>query len=57
MATKIFPYAVIWNGEYIPANTPIEIEEEKPVEVADEAVETGEKPVEVAEKPKKRGAK
>lgn len=30
MATKTFPYAVIWNGEIIPANTPIEVEETKP---------------------------
>lgn len=29
MATKIFPHAVIWNGELIPANTVIEIKEEK----------------------------
>lgn len=28
MAKKTFPYAVIWNGEIIPANTPIEIVED-----------------------------
>ena len=27
MAVKKFPYAVIWNGEIVPANTPIEVEE------------------------------
>ena len=30
MATKTYPYAVIWKGRIIPANTPIKIEEEKP---------------------------
>lgn len=45
MATKTFPYAVIWGGEIIPANTPIEIEEEKPATVTEN------------EKPKKRGDK
>ena len=44
MATKTFPYAVIWNGKIVPANTPIEVKEEKFVE-------------EQEEKPKKRGAK
>lgn len=28
MATKTYPYAVIWNGEVVPANTPIEVKEE-----------------------------
>ena len=28
MATKTFSHAVIWNGEIVPANTPIEIAEE-----------------------------
>lgn len=45
MATKTFPHAVIWNGEIVPANTPIEMKEEK----------TEEKPVEGTSK--KRGAK
>lgn len=45
MATKTFPYAVIWGGEIVPPNTPIEVAEESPVT---------EKPK--AEKPKK-GAK
>ena len=31
MATKTFSHAVIWNGEIIPANTPIEVKDEKPV--------------------------
>lgn len=47
MATKTFPYAVIWGGEIVPANTPIEVKEVKPkVEEA-----------QTEEKPKKRGAK
>lgn len=28
MATKTYPYAVIWQGEMIPANTPITVAEE-----------------------------
>lgn len=40
MATKTFPYAVIWNGEIVPPNTPIEVEV-----VAEKAT---------TEKPKKR---
>lgn len=28
MAAKIFPYSVIYNGTLIPANTPIECEED-----------------------------
>lgn len=28
MAAKTFPYAVIWNGEVVPPNTPIEVVEE-----------------------------
>lgn len=27
MATKIFPYAVIYGGKLVPANTPIETED------------------------------
>lgn len=41
--TKTYPYHVIWRGEIIPPNTPIEVEDE-------------EKPAEATEKPKK-GAK
>lgn len=50
MAIKTYPHAVIWHGELIPANTPIEVKEEKPEEQikSDEIKE---------EKPKKRGAK
>lgn len=36
MATKTFPYAVIWNGEIVPANTPIKVEEKKAAEEATE---------------------
>ena len=46
MATKTFPYSVIWEGKIIPANTPIEVKDKKPE--ADEVKD---------EKPKKRGAK
>ncbi|MBP3629896.1 MAG: hypothetical protein J6J23_00195 [Clostridia bacterium] len=28
MAVKTFPYAVVWNGEIVPRNTPIEVIEE-----------------------------
>ena len=31
MATKTFPYAVIWGGEIVPPNTPIEVAEENAV--------------------------
>lgn len=37
MATKTFPYPVIWKGEIVPANVIIEVEEpnaEKEVETA-----------------------
>lgn len=44
--TKVYDYAVIWNGEIIPANTPIEVKEEE------KAVET-----KTAEKPKKKAVK
>lgn len=30
MATKTFPYAVIWGGKIVPPNTPIEVSEEIP---------------------------
>ena len=56
MAKKIFPYAVIWGGEIIPANTPIEVEEEKPVtDTEDKKPVT--KTVTEDKKPKKRGDK
>lgn len=45
MATKTFPYAVIYGGEIVPPNTPIKTEEEKPAEAPKD------------EKPKKKGAK
>lgn len=45
MATKVFPYAVVWQGEIVPANTPIVVKEEKPVD---------EKPT---EKPTKKAVK
>lgn len=47
MATKTFPYAVIINGNIIPANTPIEVKKET----------TEEKAVETPKKAKKGGAK
>lgn len=28
MATKTFPYSVVWNGKIVPPNTPIEVAEE-----------------------------
>ena len=46
MEIKTFPHAVIWNGEIVPANTPIEVKEKETV--VEEKQE---------EKPKKRGAK
>ena len=45
MATKTFPYSVIWNGEIIPANTPIEVKEEKAAKT-----ETAKKPTKKAVK-------
>ena len=45
MATKTFDHAVIWNGELVPPNTPIE-------EKAETVAKT-----EKAEKPKKAGVK
>lgn len=27
MTAKTFPYHIIWNGEIVPPNTPVEIEE------------------------------
>lgn len=41
MATKTFPYAVIWGGEIIPPNTPIQVKE---TVVAKNATTTTEKP-------------
>ena len=40
---KTFPYAVIWNGEFVPANTPIEVEEVK-AEKTEAKTEETEKP-------------
>lgn len=50
---KTFPYAVIWNGEIIPPNTPIEVKEDK----VSTKEEKSEKETVSDEKPKKRGAK
>lgn len=49
MATKTYPYAVIWQGEMIPAHTPITVAEEP--EQAETATRKG------AEKPARRGGK
>lgn len=49
MATKTFPYAVIWHGEIIPANTPIETKETT-ISKEETVVE------ETKAKPKKKGA-
>ena len=49
MAVKTFPYAVIYDGVFYPANTEITVKEVK------EEKKQEETPVE--EKPKKRGAK
>jgi hypothetical protein len=52
MAEKMFDYAVIFNGVFYPAHTPIEVCDE-PIEVCDEPIE--EAPAEGAEKkPTKR---
>lgn len=47
---KKFPHAVIWNGEFVRANTPIEVadEPEQVEKVADEATD---------EKPKRKGGR
>lgn len=47
MATKTYPYAVIYNGVIVPANTPIEVDTPKEVE----------KPVKVERKPRKKAEK
>ena len=54
MATKTFPYSVIWNGEIIPANTPIEVEEEQATVEEEEQATVEEKKT---EKPKKKAVK
>lgn len=41
--TKVYDHAVIYDGVYYPANTPIEVKEEK-------TVETGKKPTKKAVK-------
>lgn len=40
MTTKTFPYAVIWNGEFVSANTPIKVEDEKIPELKEEKKST-----------------
>ena len=40
MEMKTFPYAVIWNGEFVAANTPIPIETEEE-KTADEKPKKG----------------
>lgn len=50
MATKTYPYSVIWNGEIVPANTPIEVKEAV-------TAETAEAPDDKAKKSGKRGVK
>lgn len=42
MAIKNFPYAVIWNGKFIPANTPVQ-EEVKANEPKKKAVRKNDK--------------
>lgn len=51
MATKIFDHAVIYNGVFYPANTPIEDKNETKTVSKEEIVETPKKPA------KKGGAK
>lgn len=58
MATKTFPYAVIWNGEIVPPNTPIEVKETKAETKPEKHEETPVKEeAPVKETAKKRGAK
>ena len=51
---KTFPHSVIWNGEIIPANTPIEIE--NPIEMNVTISEKETVTEETKAKPKKKGA-
>ena len=51
MATKTFPYAVIWGGEIVPPNTPIEVKEA----TVSEKETVAEKPKKGAKKNDKRG--
>lgn len=53
MATITFSHAVIWNGEIIPANTPIEVEEE----TNSEETENEDTKTEETEAPKKNTKK
>lgn len=41
---KIYDHAVIYNGIFYPANTPIEVKDEKPVVANTETTETPKKP-------------
>lgn len=41
MATKTYDHAVIWNGKIIPANTPIEVEEQTKTTVKKNDKSTG----------------
>lgn len=52
MAAKTFPYAVIWGGEIVPPNTPIEVKE---VVSAENATTTTENPKKGAKKNDKTG--
>lgn len=52
MATKTFPYAVIWGGEIVPPNTPIEVKE---VVISKNETTTTEKPKKGAKKNDKSG--
>ena len=59
MTTK-FDHAVIYNGKFYPANTPIEVDEEKPVDQATPetaGVEQTEAPKPKTEKAVKNGRK
>lgn len=55
---KTFPHAVIWKGEFVRANTPIEIDDE-PVKVESKKVEKVDiaENVITTEKPKRKGGK
>lgn len=60
---KTFPHAVIWKGEFVRANTPIEIDEE-PVKVEPKKVDTVKvekvdtvENTTTTEKPKRKGGK
>jgi hypothetical protein len=42
--TKTYDHAVIYGGKFYPANTPIEVKEEKPVVANNETTEKPKKP-------------